>query len=142
MLPHLLYIPIILTFYYNPRRGLLFAAGLSNCYCAILLTFVTPTTVEMISAIACAGLFLVVAGVVSSWISPSANMQRMHWRLPVKKLNPLSNITLHDFLNQITALKGYIELSQEEQDEQKLAQFMREHGAGGRKSGKTPLGSE
>lgn len=65
VLPHLLYIPIILTAYYYPRRGVLFAAGLSVCYCAVSFTVVSPTTVEMLSAIARSGVFLVIAGVVS-----------------------------------------------------------------------------
>ncbi|ACL17826.1 PAS domain S-box protein [Methanosphaerula palustris] len=65
VLPHLLYIPIILTAYYYPRRGLLFAALLSASYCAVSFFVVTPAAVEILSAIIRAGVFLVVAGVVS-----------------------------------------------------------------------------
>jgi PAS domain S-box-containing protein len=65
VLPHLFYIPILLAAYYYPRRGVLFAAGLSACYCAASFTVVTPTTVEMLSAIARSGVFIVIAGVVS-----------------------------------------------------------------------------
>jgi PAS domain-containing protein len=65
VLPHLFYIPILLAAYYYPRRGVLFAASLSACYCAASFTVVTPTTVEMLSAIARSGVFIVIAGVVS-----------------------------------------------------------------------------
>jgi len=66
VLPHLLYIPIILTAYYYPRQGVLFAFGLSICYCLVSYAVVTPTTVEMISAIARCAVFIVIAAVVSS----------------------------------------------------------------------------
>jgi len=65
VLPHLFYIPIIITAYYFPRRGVLFAIGLSVVYCAMSFTVVTPTTVEMLSAIARSGVFIVIGGVVS-----------------------------------------------------------------------------
>jgi PAS domain S-box-containing protein len=44
--------------------------------------------------------------------------------LASRKLNLLSSITRHDILNQLTALKSYIELSKEEQDSQKLAKYI------------------
>ena len=65
VLPHLLYIPIILTAYYYPRRGVLFAIGLSICYGLVSCGFVPPTTVEMLSAIARCAVFIVIAAVVS-----------------------------------------------------------------------------
>ena len=65
VLPHLFYIPIIIAAYYYPRRGVLFAVGLSVIYCALSFTVVTPTTVEMLSALARTGVFIVIGGVVS-----------------------------------------------------------------------------
>jgi PAS domain S-box-containing protein len=44
--------------------------------------------------------------------------------LASRKLNLLSSITRHDILNQLTALRSYIELSREEQDPQKLAKYV------------------
>lgn len=66
VLPHLLYIPIILAAYYYPRRGVPFAIGLSICYCIVSYAVVTPTTVEMFSAIARSAVFIAIAAVVSS----------------------------------------------------------------------------
>jgi PAS domain S-box-containing protein len=66
VLPHLLYIPIILAAYYYPRRGVPFAIGLSICYAIISFTVVTPTTVEMFSAIARCAVFIAIAAVVSN----------------------------------------------------------------------------
>ena len=65
VLPHLFYIPIIITAYYYPRRGVLFALGLSILYCAVSFTLVTPTMAEMLSATARSGVFIIIAGVVS-----------------------------------------------------------------------------
>ncbi len=65
VLPHLFYIPLILTGYYYPRRGVLFAAGLSVCYCVVSITLVSPTAAEVLSAIARCGVFIVIGGVVS-----------------------------------------------------------------------------
>jgi PAS domain S-box-containing protein len=63
--PHLFYIPIIVTAYYYPRRGVLFAVFLSACYFAASLMVVTPTLVEIISALARCSVFVVIAWVVS-----------------------------------------------------------------------------
>jgi PAS domain S-box-containing protein len=65
VLPHLLYIPIILTAYYYPRRGVLFACILSVCYCVVSFIIVTPATAYMLSAIARACVFVLIAAVVS-----------------------------------------------------------------------------
>ena len=65
VLPHLFYIPLILTGYYYPRRGVLFAAGLSVCYCIVSITLGSPTAAEVLSAIARCGVFIVIGGVVS-----------------------------------------------------------------------------
>jgi PAS domain S-box-containing protein len=48
--------------------------------------------------------------------------------LASKKLNLLSSVTRHDMLNQLTALKGYIDLSVEELDEEMRAKFIRNEG--------------
>lgn len=66
VLPHLLYLPIILTAYYYPKRGILFTVGLSLCYCALAFTVVTPTNAEMVSAIARSAVFVIIAAVVSN----------------------------------------------------------------------------
>jgi len=66
VLPHLLYLPIILTAYYYPKRGILFTVGLSLVYCALAFTVVTPTTAEMASAIARSAVFVIIAAVVSN----------------------------------------------------------------------------
>jgi PAS domain S-box-containing protein len=44
--------------------------------------------------------------------------------LASRKLNLLSSITRHDILNQLTALRSYIDLSREEKDTRKLAQYI------------------
>ncbi len=64
--PHLLYLPIILTAYYYPKRGVLFAFGLSLVYCALAITVVTPTNAEIVSAIARSAVFVIIAAVVSN----------------------------------------------------------------------------
>jgi len=66
VLPHLLYLPIILTAYYYPRRGVLFAFGLSLCYCALAFTVVSPTNGEMVSALARSAVFVIISAVVSN----------------------------------------------------------------------------
>jgi PAS domain S-box-containing protein len=65
VLPHLFYLPIILTAYYYPRAGVLFAVILSAAYCAVSFSLVIPTTVELVSALARAGVFIIIAAVVS-----------------------------------------------------------------------------
>ena len=66
VLPHLFYLPIILTAYYYPRRGVLFAFGISLCYCALAFTVVSPTNAEMVSALARSAVFVIIAAVVSN----------------------------------------------------------------------------
>ncbi len=65
VLPHLFYIPIVLAGYFYPRRGVLFAAALSICYCALSVTVASPTPIELLSAIARSGVFVVIGAVVS-----------------------------------------------------------------------------
>ena len=64
VLPHLLYIPIILTAYYFPRRGILFAAVLSAAYCALVFGIVGSAG-ELIAAVERGLVFLLISGVVS-----------------------------------------------------------------------------
>jgi len=66
VLPHLFYLPIILTAYYYPKHGVLFAVGLSLVYCALVFTVVTPTHAEMVSAIARSAVFVIIAAIVSN----------------------------------------------------------------------------
>src|SRR5208337_1044693 len=65
VLPHLFYIPIILTAYYYPRRGVVFASVLAFCYCALSLTAATLAMPDILSAIARSGVFILIAAVVS-----------------------------------------------------------------------------
>jgi PAS domain S-box-containing protein len=65
VLPHLLYIPIILTAYYYPRRGVLFTAALSAIYCALVLGAGSPSTDVIVSALARGVVFMVIGAVVS-----------------------------------------------------------------------------
>lgn len=66
VLPHLFYLPIILTAYYYPKRGILFTVGLSLVYCTLAFTVVTPTNAEVVSAIARSAVFVIIAAVVSN----------------------------------------------------------------------------
>jgi len=65
VLPHLFYIPIILTSYYFPRRGVLFSAAISAIYCLMTYFFV-PNAPDILEA---AGgrvvIFILIAVVVS-----------------------------------------------------------------------------
>jgi PAS domain S-box-containing protein len=65
VLPHLFYIPIILTAYFYPRRGVLFAICLSFFYCVVSFAIFAATLEEMFSALARSGVFIIIAGVVS-----------------------------------------------------------------------------
>jgi PAS domain S-box-containing protein len=65
VLPHLLYIPIILTAYYYPRRGVLFTAVLSVIYCALVLGIGSPSTDVIVAALARVVVFMVIGAVVS-----------------------------------------------------------------------------
>ncbi|MFA5267174.1 MAG: PAS domain S-box protein [Methanoregula sp.] len=65
VLPHLIYIPIILVAYFYPRRGVLFACGLSVIYCD--MTFVSDPVFpgELLPAMGRVVMFIVIATVVS-----------------------------------------------------------------------------
>jgi PAS domain S-box-containing protein len=65
VLPHLFYVPIILTAYYYPRRGVLFALGLSACYCIMSFGVIPLSAVEMVAVIARSSVFIAIAAVVS-----------------------------------------------------------------------------
>jgi len=65
VLPHLLYIPIILCAYYYPRRGIVFASVLSVIYC-VLVFFMTPASFDVIvSACARCIVFVGISAVIS-----------------------------------------------------------------------------
>lgn len=65
VLPHLFYIPIILTAYFFPRRGILFSAVISAIYCGMTF-FVHPVIpVEILSTAGRVMVFVTIAAVVS-----------------------------------------------------------------------------
>jgi PAS domain S-box-containing protein len=65
VLPHLFYVPIILTAYYYPRRGVPFTLGLSACYCIMSFGVIPLSAVEMVAVIARSSIFVAIAAVVS-----------------------------------------------------------------------------
>ena len=65
VLPHLLYIPIILTAYYYPRWGVAFTTGLSLAYGIIVWQFFSPGSDILFSALARILVFITIAAVVS-----------------------------------------------------------------------------
>jgi len=62
VLPHLLYIPVILTAYFFPRRGILFAVVISAIYCS--MTFLINPG-DLLSALGRVMMFILIAAVVS-----------------------------------------------------------------------------
>jgi PAS domain S-box-containing protein len=66
VLPHLFYIPIILTAYFFPRRGILFSAVISAIYCS--MTYIANPVIpgELLSAGGRVIMFILIATVVSS----------------------------------------------------------------------------
>ncbi len=65
VIPHLLYIPIILASFYYPRRGVPFAVGISITYILIVVSIRSGITVDLVSAFARCIVFIVIAAVVS-----------------------------------------------------------------------------
>ena len=65
VLPHLLYLPVILAAYWFPRRGIVFSFALALGYLALALLFTGGDAGEVVSALARAGVFVAVAAVVS-----------------------------------------------------------------------------
>jgi PAS domain S-box-containing protein len=65
VIPHLLYIPIILASFYYPRRGVPFAAGISITYILMVVSIRTGIQDDLVSAFARCVVFVVVAAVVS-----------------------------------------------------------------------------
>jgi PAS domain S-box-containing protein len=65
VLPHLLYIPIILAAYYYPRRGVLFTAVLSAMYGVLVLGVGSPPPDVIVAALARVVVFIVISAVVS-----------------------------------------------------------------------------
>ncbi len=66
VLPHILYIPIILTAYFYPRRGVVFAAALSAFYYVLVWGISSPDPEILLSALARIIVFIIIAAVVSS----------------------------------------------------------------------------
>jgi PAS domain S-box-containing protein len=65
VIPHLLYIPIILASFYYPRRGVPFAVGISIIYLMMVVSTRTGVQVDLISAFTRCVVFVVIAAVVS-----------------------------------------------------------------------------
>ena len=65
VIPHLLYIPIILASFYYPRRGVPFAVGISVTYLLMVVFTRTGIQEDLISAFARCVVFVVVSAVVS-----------------------------------------------------------------------------
>jgi PAS domain S-box-containing protein len=65
VLPHLLYIPIILASFFYPKRGVPFAVGISVTYLLMVVSTRTGIQVDLISAFARCIVFVVIAAVVS-----------------------------------------------------------------------------
>jgi PAS domain S-box-containing protein len=72
VLPHLLYIPIILAAYFYPRRGIAITLVLSILYLSSILAFSAGRTDIILAAAARVVVFLVIAAIIS-WLS-----DRMH----------------------------------------------------------------
>ena len=65
VLSHLFYIPIILTSYYYPRRGVIFAIVLSVVYCGLVLGIGHPTSNDIIAAFARSVVFVIVGAIIA-----------------------------------------------------------------------------
>jgi PAS domain S-box-containing protein len=65
VLPHLLYIPIILTAYFYPHRGIVFTTGLSLVYGFLVWEFFSPDSDILFSAFARILVFITIGAVVS-----------------------------------------------------------------------------
>jgi PAS domain S-box-containing protein len=65
VLPHLFYIPIILTAYYYPRRGVLFTTVLSVVYGILVIGVGSPSSDVIIAAFARIVVFIIIGVVVS-----------------------------------------------------------------------------
>jgi len=65
VLPHLLYIPIILAAYYYPRRGIPFTFLLSALYCGAVFVFYPANMDVLTAALARVVVYIVIAAVIS-----------------------------------------------------------------------------
>lgn len=65
VLPHLFYIPIILTAYFFPRRGILFAGALSVLYCGMIFIISPIVHGELVAAAGRVVIFILIAAFVS-----------------------------------------------------------------------------
>jgi PAS domain S-box-containing protein len=65
VIPHLLYIPIIIASFYYPKRGIPFAVGISGIYILMVISTRSGILDDLISAFARCVVFIVIAAVVS-----------------------------------------------------------------------------
>jgi PAS domain S-box-containing protein len=65
VLPHLIYIPVILVAYFYPRRGVLFTCALSVIYCDMIFVSNPVFPGELLPALGRVVMFIVIAAVVS-----------------------------------------------------------------------------
>jgi len=65
VIPHLLYIPIILASFYYPRRGVPFAAWIAVIYILMVISIRSGIPADLVSAFARCAVFVVIAAVVS-----------------------------------------------------------------------------
>lgn len=77
--PHLFYVPIILAAYHYPSRGVGIAAMLASAYFVAVFFLSTGGTTEIANALVRAGVFLIVAAVVSH-LSGSLQVREARYR--------------------------------------------------------------
>jgi two-component system sensor histidine kinase KdpD len=66
VVPHLFYLPIVLTAYRYPRHGTIFAAGLGLLYLATVVVFTFPGMEALVAAVVRVLIFVAIGTVVSS----------------------------------------------------------------------------
>jgi PAS domain S-box-containing protein len=76
---HLFYVPIVLAAYRYPDRGITFAAVLATGYITEVLFFIPGAGLEVVNALLRAGVFLIVAAVVS-YLSARLNARESRYR--------------------------------------------------------------
>jgi PAS domain S-box-containing protein len=65
VLPHLMYLPIVMAAYWFPRRGVLFSLAVGIGYLALIVPFVATDPGLFVSSLARAGVFFAIGAVVS-----------------------------------------------------------------------------
>jgi PAS domain S-box-containing protein len=79
VLPHLLYLPIVITSYRFPRRGILFSLVLGLTYTAMVYTILYPDLSALPSAISRTVVFVAIGGVVA-YLSLNLKMEQERYR--------------------------------------------------------------